>query len=122
MSRDSRGTSQPVVTACTLAQLQRTLAAINSRIEGLGNLIARNSTTPSSGPQEDAGRQRVIRRHETCLLERVRIQARITQAENSRAMAFALAFLETARSHASAGEFDRLTAITRNHIEQELCA
>lgn len=105
-----------------LAELKCRLIAVNDQINGLAGIIAHNKAHPApAGKQADA-QHRVIRRQETLLLERVRLEASIRCIENSDEATFAMAFVDVARAHADTAEFERLAAITRNHIEQELRA
>ena len=105
-----------------LAELKFRLIAVNDQINGLAGIIAHNKAHPApAGKQADA-QHRVIRRQESLLQQRMRLQDAIRCIENSDEAAFAMAFVDVARAHADTAEFERLAAITRNHIEQELRA
>lgn len=105
-----------------LAELKCRLIAVNDQINGLAGIIAHNKRQAVASSKHAGAQQRVIRRQETLLLERVRLEASIRCIENSDEATFAMAFVDVARAHADTAEFERLAAITRNHIEQELRA
>lgn len=105
-----------------LPELKRRLQAVNDQIAGLNGIIDHNKANPAPRGKNADAQHRVIRRQETLLLERVRLEASIRCIENSDEATFAIAFVDVARAHADIAEFERLVAITRNHIEQELCA
>lgn len=104
----------------SLLQMKRRLLNVNDQINGLAGIIAHNKRDTSTATPD--AQRRVIRRQETLLLERVRLEATIRTIERSDEAAFAIAFVDVARAHADTVEFERLAAITQSHLEQELCA
>lgn len=106
----------------TLLRLKNELHYLNHTIDGLAGLIAHNQRNPPESPRVATAQRSVIRRHERCLLQRVRLESQIRAIENSESAAYAMAFLDTARAHADAAEFERLAAITRSYIAQEVTA
>lgn len=105
-----------------LHELKSQLHAINDQINGLAGIIAHNKQNAVAGGKHAGAQQRVIRRQESLLQQRMRLQDAIRCIENSDEAAFAMAFVDVARAHADTAEFERLAAITRSHIEQELRA
>lgn len=105
-----------------LPALKHRLLSVNDQIAGLERIIAYNSSHPAVPGKKADAPHRVIRRHETLLLERVRLESSIRCIERSDEATFAIAFVAVASAHADIAEFDRLAAITRNLIEQEMCA
>ena len=105
-----------------LPELKRRLLSVNDQINGLAGIIAHNKAHPAPAGKNVDAQHRVIRRQETLLLERVRLESSIRCIERSDEATFAIAFVDVARAHGDIAEFERLAAITRSHIEQELCA
>ena len=100
--------------------LRKQLAGINDQAVGLLRMIQANERNGTD--KTNPAHHRIVRRHETLLLERVRVESAIRSMEGSDDMAFAQAFRDVANAYMDADEFDRLTAITHKHMEEEVSA
>ena len=100
--------------------LRKQLAGINDQAAGLQRMIQANERNGQD--KRNPAHHRVVRRYETLLQQRMRVESAIRSLECSDDMAFAQAFRDVAKTYLDTAEFERLAAITRSHIEQELRA
>lgn len=100
--------------------LRKQLAGINDQAAGLQRMIQANERNGQD--KRNPAHHRVVRRYETLLQQRMRVESAIRSLECSDDMAFAQAFRDVAKTYLDADEFDRLTAITRKHMEEEVSA
>lgn len=105
-----------------LHELKSQLHAINDQINGLAGIIAHNKQNAVAGGKHAGAQQRVIRRQESLLQQRMRLQDAIRCIENSDEAAFAIEFVAVAKAYGDAGEVERLITITRQHMEAEVRA